>query len=279
MWKLLASMTVTSTGSSANPLAAASPPNPAPMTTTWWRWPIRPRYDFVKTITISFRARVRADRAAAALDTLRTMAASETSVPDHSEPASVSAPDLGTVIDLDAARTEASRADAATRGDATRRARPDQARPAGAAGATPSSATEPGALRETIGDVLRDERHAQERTLAEVARDAAVSLPYLSEIERGRKDVSGDVLGSVCDALGLPLPDLLEESARRLRVIGRPIAPAGPDERSGSGQPTQQLSIRPQAPSTRATDARAIHHRSGRHRSAGHLPSRHVLAA
>lgn len=74
------------------------------------------------------------------------------------------------------------------------------------------------ALRDVIGDVLRDERTDQGRTLAEVADDAAVSLPYLSEIERGRKDASSDVLGAICDALELPMPDLLERAAERLRV-------------------------------------------------------------
>lgn len=75
---------------------------------------------------------------------------------------------------------------------------------------------EPAKLREVFGEVLRDERQAQERTLAEVAREAAVSIAYLSEIERGRKDVSSDVLASVCDALELPLPTLLDRAAHRL---------------------------------------------------------------
>lgn len=73
-------------------------------------------------------------------------------------------------------------------------------------------------LREVIGDVLRDERHEQQRTLADVADDASVSLPYLSEVERGVKDVSADVLTSIADALDLPLDVLLDRAARRLRV-------------------------------------------------------------
>ncbi len=80
-------------------------------------------------------------------------------------------------------------------------------------------------LREVIGAVLRDERLAQERTLAEVADDAAVSLPYLSEVERGVKEVSSDVLAAICDALELPLVDVLERSVHRLR----------PQARGGSG--------------------------------------------
>ncbi len=57
-------------------------------------------------------------------------------------------------------------------------------------------------LREVYGRVLRQERTRQGRTLTEVAREAGVSTQYLSEIERGRKEPSSEVLGSVCDALG-----------------------------------------------------------------------------
>lgn len=72
-------------------------------------------------------------------------------------------------------------------------------------------------VREAVGDVLRDERHDQDRTLADVAESAAVSLPYLSEVERGRKDVSSDLLTSICDALDVEVADVLERAARRLR--------------------------------------------------------------
>lgn len=72
-------------------------------------------------------------------------------------------------------------------------------------------------LRAVIGDVLRTERRDQDRTLAEVAEQAAVSLPYLSEVERGVKEVSSDVLASMCEALDLPLVDVLQRSAQRLR--------------------------------------------------------------
>lgn len=73
-------------------------------------------------------------------------------------------------------------------------------------------------LREVIGEVLREERHRQGRTLADVADAAAVSLPYLSEVERGRKEVSSDVLSAVHHALGLELADVLERAGRRLRA-------------------------------------------------------------
>lgn len=73
-------------------------------------------------------------------------------------------------------------------------------------------------MRELIGEVLRSERHRQQRTLADVAEDAAVSLQYLSEVERGRKDVSSDLLTAIHEALGLELDDLLERAARRSRL-------------------------------------------------------------
>lgn len=72
-------------------------------------------------------------------------------------------------------------------------------------------------LRDVIGDVLREERQRQDRTLADVAEEAAVSLPYLSEVERGRKEISSDLLRAVHDALGLELDEVLERATRRLR--------------------------------------------------------------
>ena len=80
----------------------------------------------------------------------------------------------------------------------------------------PATPPEP-RLRTLIGDVLREERHDQERTLADVADAAAVSLPYLSEVERGTKEVSSDLLAAICDALDLELADVLERSVHRLR--------------------------------------------------------------
>ena len=64
-------------------------------------------------------------------------------------------------------------------------------------------------LRKLVGDVLRRTRQEQGRTLADVARDARVSMPYLSEIERGRKEASSEVLGAVCGALQIELADQL----------------------------------------------------------------------
>ncbi|WP_369387098.1 helix-turn-helix domain-containing protein [Streptomyces sp. CG1] len=63
--------------------------------------------------------------------------------------------------------------------------------------------------RDLVGEVLRRERRAQERTLKDVADAARISLPYLSEIERGRKEASSEVLAAAAQALGLGLGDLL----------------------------------------------------------------------
>lgn len=71
-------------------------------------------------------------------------------------------------------------------------------------------------LRHLLGEVLRQARHGQRRTLADVARAARVSLPYLSELERGRKEASSEVLAAVCDALRIELSDVLAEVGREL---------------------------------------------------------------
>jgi transcriptional regulator with XRE-family HTH domain len=62
--------------------------------------------------------------------------------------------------------------------------------------------------REAVGAFLRQVRTHQERTLADVAEAAGVSTQYLSEVERGRKEPSSEILGAVADALGLNLADL-----------------------------------------------------------------------
>ncbi|MEU9744332.1 helix-turn-helix domain-containing protein [Streptomyces niveus] len=64
-------------------------------------------------------------------------------------------------------------------------------------------------LRDLVGAALRRARLRQGRTLRDVADQARVSLPYLSEIERGRKEASSEVLAAVCGALGLRLADLV----------------------------------------------------------------------
>jgi transcriptional regulator with XRE-family HTH domain len=71
-------------------------------------------------------------------------------------------------------------------------------------------------LRHAIGHVLRRIRLERRLTLRDLARDSRVSVPYLSEIERGRKEVSSEILATVCRVLDLSLADLLDAVSREL---------------------------------------------------------------
>ena len=73
-------------------------------------------------------------------------------------------------------------------------------------------------LRHEIGDVLRDVRQRQGRTLREVSHNARVSLGYLSEVERGQKEASSELLSSICSALEVPLSLMLREVSDRLAI-------------------------------------------------------------
>jgi len=66
-------------------------------------------------------------------------------------------------------------------------------------------------LRRVIGDTLRAQRLEQRRTLREVSTAAKVSLGYLSEVERGQKEASSELLSSICDALGVQLSEMLRD--------------------------------------------------------------------
>jgi transcriptional regulator with XRE-family HTH domain len=73
-------------------------------------------------------------------------------------------------------------------------------------------------LRHVVGETLRAVRLRQRRTLREVSAAARVSLGYLSEIERGQKEPSSELLASICDALGLPMSEvflLVSDSLRK----------------------------------------------------------------
>jgi transcriptional regulator with XRE-family HTH domain len=72
-------------------------------------------------------------------------------------------------------------------------------------------------LRHAVGAALRRLRLDRELTLREVAAAARVSMPYLSEIERGRKEPSSEVLAGICAALGMTIVDLLDEARAELQ--------------------------------------------------------------
>lgn len=74
----------------------------------------------------------------------------------------------------------------------------------------------PSLLREVLGDVLRQARITQGRTLRQVSDSARVSLGYLSEVERGRKEASSELLSAICDALDVPLSQLLTDASEQL---------------------------------------------------------------
>lgn len=90
--------------------------------------------------------------------------------------------------------------------------------------------------RHLVGGVLRQERLAQQRTLRDVADAAQISMPYLSELERGRKEASSEVLSAAARALGLGLADLLVRGQRELGVplpAAKPARPAREAEPAG----------------------------------------------
>jgi transcriptional regulator with XRE-family HTH domain len=74
-------------------------------------------------------------------------------------------------------------------------------------------------VRQEIGDVLRDFRLQKGRTLRQVASRASVALGYLSEVERGQKEASSEILASVAEALETPISVIMREVGDRLAVI------------------------------------------------------------
>jgi transcriptional regulator with XRE-family HTH domain len=84
----------------------------------------------------------------------------------------------------------------------------------------PATTVEP-LLRRLIGTVLRARREAEGSTLRQVAERARVSVAYLSEVERGRKEASSEVLVAVCGALGMRLVDLIAEAHDELARADR----------------------------------------------------------
>jgi transcriptional regulator with XRE-family HTH domain len=132
-------------------------------------------------------------------------------------------------------------------------------------------------LRHLIGAALRRARQRQGRTLREVADAAQVSKPYLSEVERGRKEASSEVLAAICRALGLRLSDLLDEVRQDLTRLEPQRATAVPTRvRGGAAQtslctaqrrmPRSNAELRCVRPSrtSRVGAATAAHHRGCR---------------
>ncbi|MDQ7907372.1 helix-turn-helix transcriptional regulator [Phytohabitans sp. ZYX-F-186] len=95
-------------------------------------------------------------------------------------------------------------------------------------------------LRRVIGDALRARRQGQHRTLREVSTAANVSLGYLSEIERGQKEASSELLASICEALGAQLSELLREVSDEMALaeqMEHVLVPAQGGDRDGRDTP------------------------------------------
>ena len=96
-------------------------------------------------------------------------------------------------------------------------------------------------LREEIGDVLRGARQRQGRTLRDVSSTARVSLGYLSEVERGQKEASSELLLSICDALDVPMSSVLRSVSDRVAMsesLSARLAERLPAERVQAGRAT-----------------------------------------
>lgn len=90
-------------------------------------------------------------------------------------------------------------------------------------------------FRRMLGDVLRSERLQRGLTLREVSKEARVSLGYISEIERGQKEASSELLASLCSALDVPLSAVLRDVSDAIAVeestpLATPIAAGRPDD-------------------------------------------------
>lgn len=102
-------------------------------------------------------------------------------------------------------------------------------------------------LRRVIGDALRARRQGQHRTLREVSTAANVSLGYLSEIERGQKEASSELLASICGALGAQLSDVLRQVSDTLAMAEEvegalvPVQGVGVPGSNGADQPTERV--------------------------------------
>ncbi len=74
-------------------------------------------------------------------------------------------------------------------------------------------------VRQEIGEVLRDLRLQKGHTLRQVAGRASVALGYLSEVERGQKEASSEILASVAEALDIPISTIMREVGDRISVL------------------------------------------------------------
>ncbi|GAB2708684.1 helix-turn-helix domain-containing protein [Microbacterium marinum] len=103
-------------------------------------------------------------------------------------------------------------------------------------------------VRQEIGDVLRDFRLQKGHTLRQVSGKASVALGYLSEVERGQKEASSEILAAVAEALDVPISRIMREVGDRISVLEglHPITDVVPDDLASLGDDivTPELSLR-----------------------------------
>ncbi|MFF0189382.1 helix-turn-helix domain-containing protein [Streptomyces sp. NPDC005244] len=111
-------------------------------------------------------------------------------------------------------------------------------------------------LRRLLGDVLRRQRQRQGRTLREVSSSARVSLGYLSEVERGQKEASSELLSAICDALDVRMSELMREvsddlalaelaqSAAATEPVSAPVRRPMLNSVSVAGVPPERVTIK-----------------------------------
>jgi transcriptional regulator with XRE-family HTH domain len=109
-------------------------------------------------------------------------------------------------------------------------------------------------LRRVIGDALRSRRQGQHRTLREVSTAANVSLGYLSEIERGQKEASSELLASICDALGARLSEVLRDVSYTMAVAEQVDGVLTPGPRNNGVAPEALRSLDKLAPARPRTE-------------------------
>ena len=114
-------------------------------------------------------------------------------------------------------------------------------------------------LRHLLGDALRRLRLRQGRTLREVSASARVSLGYLSEVERGQKEASSELLSAICSALGTPLSQVLPEVSDNFALAElqhEPVLTGAREPQPASGPPARQAVPEPGPAASAASHVR-----------------------
>jgi transcriptional regulator with XRE-family HTH domain len=123
-------------------------------------------------------------------------------------------------------------------------------------------------LRQIVGETLRGFRMRQRRTLREVSATARVSLGYLSEVERGQKEPSSELLAAICSALDLELSELFAEVSQTLRREEKLALVSSNGRIALAGAGSARISPAPIADSSSGVQVRSLPTVAARSRSA-----------